>query len=101
MRNVWIRPAIRARNGTAIMANSTAVAPLLSLMKTPKRPRRLVPAVGFISAMALLSLCEARGAGRDLDEQVRQRLRDITAGLNIGEEAGRGAGLQILCDRAG
>jgi len=60
-RNVWVRPAIRARNGVAINANSTAEAPLLSLKKAPKRLRRCFPAVGFTWAMALLLLCEAGG----------------------------------------
>src|SRR6516162_5506295 len=100
-RNVWMRAAIKARNGVAISANSTAVAPLLSLMKAPKRLRRLFPAVISTSAMALFSLREACGARGDLDEQIRQRLRDIAAGLNVGKEARRGARLQILCNLAG
>src|SRR5580704_4258647 len=100
-RNVWMRAAMMARNGVAISANSTAVAPLLSLIKAPKRLRRLFPAVIFISAMTPLLLREAGGTRGDLDKQVRQRRRDIAAGLNVGEEARRGARLQILCDRAG
>src|ERR1700733_5693913 len=100
-RNVWMRPASRARNGTAISANSTAVAPLLSPMKAPKRLRRLVPAVVSTWAMAFFLLREAGGARGDLDEQLRQRPRNITAACHVGEEAGRGARLQILRDRAG
>src|SRR3974390_3493418 len=99
-RNVWMRAAIRARNGAATSANSTTVAPLLSLIKAAKRLRRRFPDAISISAMALFLLREACGARGDLDEQIRQRLRDVAAGLNVGEKAGRGARFQILCDGA-
>ena len=39
-----MRAAMMARNGVAISANSTAVAPFLSLIKATKRLRRLFPA---------------------------------------------------------
>ena len=42
-----MRAAMMAKNGVAISANSTAVAPFLSLIKTPKRLRRLFPCCDF------------------------------------------------------
>src|ERR1700761_4542984 len=101
MRKTWTRPAIRARKGAAISANSTAVAPLLSPIKAPKRLRRLVPAAVSDWAMALPLLREAGGARRNLDEKVRQCRRNVATGCHVGEEARRGARLEILCDLSG
>src|SRR4051794_30896128 len=97
-RNVWTRAMTRARNGVATSANSTAVAPRLSTMRATHRLRRFFPGAICISVMVLISVREAGSTRRDLDEQVRQRGRDVAAGLNVGEQAGRGAGLQLLCD---
>src|SRR6185369_7043059 len=99
-RNVWMSAMMRARNGEATRANSTAVAPRLSAMRATHRLRRFFSGAISISVMAFISAREAGSARRDLDEQVRERGRDVAAGLNVGEQARRGAGLQLLCDLA-
>src|SRR5690348_3943595 len=88
-----------ARNGAATSANSTAVAPLSFAAKAAQRLRRLLRVVANPN-MALSLLHETGRAGRNLEEQVGQRRRDVATVLNARVQARRRAGLQPLRDRA-
>src|SRR5690242_4416963 len=90
-----------ARNGAATSANSTAVAPLLSRAKAAQRLRRLLVVAVSGSVIARSLLHEAGCAGRDLDEEVGQRIGNVLPVLDGIVETGRGACLEILRDLAG
>src|SRR6478609_9549839 len=99
-RNVWMSAMMRARNGAATSANSTAVAPRLSPAKAAQRLRRLFVVV-TCRVMAPSLLHEAGRAGRNLDEEVGQRRGNVATCLHARIQAGRRARLQPCRDRTG